>query len=265
MNRHPLASYYVLACAISWAFQIPLALSAQGLVDWTPPPGLHFFGALGPILAAAIVTGVTQGSAGLRDLLRRMARWRVGAKWLLFATFSPAVGFLIGAAVLSALRGDWSVFSQFGYIAELPRLSWPVAWIVWTLTFGFGEETGWRGFMLPRLQRCRDARSATFILSLLWAFWHVPTFFYNYTLDPFGLLAFVISLTAGAVVLTWLYNSTGGSILVAALWHGALNTAVAGAPGEIASFVSACVIFGAITILRRYGPATLSLSSKYTI
>jgi uncharacterized protein len=265
MNNRPLASYYVLACLITWAFQIPLALSAQGLVDWTPPPSLHFFGALGPILAAVIVTGMTQGTAGLRDLVRRMARWRVGLKWLLIATLSPAVGFLVAAVVLSAVRGDWSVFSQFGYIAELPGLNWLSAWIVWTLTFGFGEETGWRGFALPRLQRCRDARSATFILSLFWAFWHAPTFFYNYTLDPLGLLAFVISLTAGAVVLTWLYNSTGGSILVPALWHGALNTAIAGAPGEIAGFVSACVIFAAVTIIRRYGPATLSSAGKHMI
>jgi len=167
LKSRPVASYYVLACLITWSFQIPLALSAQGLIDWSPPPSLHFFGALGPILAAVIVTGMTQGTAGLRDLVQRMARWRVGAKWLLIATFSPAVGFLIAALALSAMRGDWSVFSQFGVIAELPGLSWLSAWIVWTLTFGIGEETGWRGFALPRLQRGRDARSATVIRRLV--------------------------------------------------------------------------------------------------
>lgn len=265
VKTHPIASYYLLACAISWAVQAPLALVALGLAPWELPASLHFGGALGPALAALIVTAATAGGVGLRDLLRRATCWRGGPGWLLFALLSPAACFLVAAAAL-ALAGWGDSSGGFGVIAELPQLSWPVAWVVWTLTFGLGEELGWRGFMLPRLQRKRSAYGATLILGLLWAFWHLPTFFYNYgAFNPLALVAFTISLLAGAVVQTWLYNSTGGSILLPAVWHGALNTAIAGAPGAISGFTSACVIFGAVTIIRRYGPATLSPTGKHTL
>lgn len=92
---------------------------------------------------------------------------------------------------------------------------------LWILTFGIGEETGWRGFALPRLQRGRSALSATIILWVFWALWHLPLFFYSY--EASILPGFLIGLLAGAITLTWLYNSTSGTILLVALWHGTFN------------------------------------------
>jgi membrane protease YdiL (CAAX protease family) len=258
-------AYFVLAYAISWAIHIPLALSGQGLLDVALPAGLHFLGAYGPLLAAFVVTGMTLGTPGLRDLLGRMLRWRVGIGWLLVAVLSPAALFLVSAVIVRAWSSAWPDFGQFGYIAEFPNLGWLAGWIVWTLTFGLGEETGWRGFALPRLQRERSARSATLILGLLWAVWHLPQFFYNYEMGLFGVVAFTVSILSGALVLTWLYNSTGGSVLVPALWHGALNTAVAGAQGEMAALVNAFVILAAVLIARWAGPEDLSRAGKHTV
>jgi hypothetical protein len=86
----------------------------------------------------------------------------------------------------------------------------------------------------------------------------LPQFFYNFDLNLFGVIAFTVSIMSGALVLTWLYNSTGESVLVTLLWHGAFNTAVAGAQGAMAPLVNGFVILAAVLIARRVGPGDLS-------
>jgi membrane protease YdiL (CAAX protease family) len=144
--------------------------------------------------------------------------------------------------------GSVNFLGQLGYWA-LP---------LWTFTFGFGEETGWRGFALPELQRGRSAFSATMILAGVWALWHLPQFFYVFELS-IAAVGWLISLFAGAIVLTWLYNSSGASILMVAIWHACFNfvSASTAETGILPLAVSALVIFAAITILKRTDPKIL--------
>lgn len=265
-RKQALLFFFVLAYAFSWLVHVPLALANQGLIAADLPAWLHFIGAFGPLAAALLVTAWQNGRTGLRELFGRVTRWRVGARWLLLAIFSPALAFLVAAPIVWLVSGQWP-FAQFGALGELPQLNWLAGWLVWTLTFGLGEETGWRGFALPRLQANRSARSATLILGLLWAGWHLPQFFYNYKdVSLFGIAAFLVSILSGALVLTFLYNSTGGSVLVAILWHGSLNTAVAEADGLMAALVNGLVILAAVLIANRFGPETLSATgTKHTL
>lgn len=115
----------------------------------------------------------------------------------------------------------------------LPNLGL-AAWPFWVLTSGIGEETGWRGFALPRLQRKHGALTATLILSVFWVGWHVPQFFYLPTLAAIGIsgfAGFAFSIAAGAILFTWLFNSTRGSILAVVLWHGGFNFITASKAG----------------------------------
>jgi membrane protease YdiL (CAAX protease family) len=148
---------------------------------------------------------------------------------------------------------------------KLPQISGGIGWLTWILTFGLGEEVGWRGFALPRLQEERDARSATLVLGLLWAGWHTPTFFYNYELSVFSVVAFTVGILSGAAVLTWLYNSTGGSVLAAIVWHGTYNAAAASGNGVVSAVVTAGVIAAAIFIANRFGPESFSHREKQTL
>jgi membrane protease YdiL (CAAX protease family) len=257
-----LVLFFLLAYILSWLIHVPLALAHQGVIKTHLPAWLHFVGAFGPMAAALLVTAWQSGPTGLRELLGRVTRWRVGTGWLLVGVFSPALAFLAAAPIFRLVSGQWP-FAQFGALGELPELNWLAGWLVWTLTFGLGEETGWRGFALPRLQASRSARSATLIVGLLWAGWHLPQFFYNYKdVTLFGLAAFLVSILSGALVLTFLYNSTGGSVLVAILWHGSLNTAVAEVDGLMAALVNGCIILAAVLIANRYGPDTLSATGN---
>src|SRR4028119_395994 len=203
VKRHPLVAFFVLAYALTGPL-IPL-------VSVSPLWG--FPALFGPALAAIIVVAVADGGAGLRALLGRVARWRVGARWYAVALGLPAVLALAALGLHSVLGAQMSV--------ELGGLS-VLSFVVFVLIVG--EELGWRGYALPRLLAGRSALSASLILGVLWGAWHLPTFFVpgapQYGL-PFS--AFVLLTVAYSVVFSWVYLHTRGSVLIATLLHGAIN------------------------------------------
>ncbi len=141
----------------------------------------------------------------------------------------------------------------------------------WIFTFGLGEETGWRGFLLPRLQGKYSALTSSLIVGIIWAGWHSPMFLCNEnlrSLGPTGAIFWVIGLMFGATFLTWLYNSSRGNILMTALWHGTYNlfTGAAGqAAGLFAGIISMFVMVWVILIVTIFKPRDLSHSEKQTV
>jgi membrane protease YdiL (CAAX protease family) len=139
----------------------------------------------------------------------------------------------------------------------------PVGWGllgVWTVVLvinGYGEETGWRGYALPQLQFRFGPLTATLVLAGAWAGWHLPQFFLLQSYQDFSsamLPVFVLGLSCGAVVLTWLYNRTGGSILAVVVWHALYNltgaTKAAGAgSGVLAAAAWTFVVVQALVLL----------------
>jgi membrane protease YdiL (CAAX protease family) len=258
---YSLLMFFVLAYGLSWAVEIPLALRARGLIAAPIPWSLHYLAAYGPLLAAIIVTGLTDGQEGLRELFGRMLKWRVRPVWWLVA-LAPLVLYALLVLVLRFIPGQGAGLAALGQIDFLPNLG-AGALLVWFLTFGLGEETGWRGYALPRLQRGHSAFSATVILWVFWALWHLPLFFYLY--DVTIIVGFLLGLLAGAITFTWLYNSTGGSILLVAVWHGAFNFVtgcVACKTGGAAAVVSTVVMVWAVVVVIWFKPATLSRAGK---
>lgn len=203
VRRHPLVVFFVLAYVLTWPL-IPL-------VSVSPLWG--FPALFGPALAAIIVAVVTDGAPGLRDLLGRLVRWRVEARWYAVVLGLPVVLALIAAGLHLLLGPQTSV--DFGALSVLN-------FVVFILIVG--EELGWRGYALPRLLAERSVLAASLILGALWSAWHLPTFFApgapQYGL-PFS--AFVLLTMAYSVVIGWVYVHTRGSVLIATLLHGAIN------------------------------------------
>ena len=226
---HPLVAYFVIAFAGAWLTVLPLVLSKTGLgvFSFTLPtlPFLMLGALAGPTLAAFVVTAAQRGKVGVWQLLRRYVQWRVGIQWyLLVLIVQPLVILLglsvwLGAAPLFALVQQWPLIFTF----YLPLV----------LTFLFiggplGEEPGWRGFALPRLQQQYGALLGSLILGTLWAIWHLPGFFGGW-LGSFTFPVFIgeiIAALAVSIIVTWVYNNTQGSILIAILFHAASNAAV---------------------------------------
>jgi uncharacterized protein len=242
MKRWPLASFVVLAYAVSWGWAFPLVAAGDVIekgVGWPT----HFPGLLGPAIAAFVVTAVVWGRARVRDLLARMGRWRFPLRWWA-AALSP-LAFLAVALAVAVAVGKLPRGSGFGRYSGFPAIGVvPVAVVAILITFG--EETGWRGFALPLLQRRYGGLAAALLLTPIWALWHLPSFFIVSTyrgFAPVGYVGFVFGLACGSIVLTWLYNGTGGSILACAVWHGLYNleTGTAAATSLIQAVTSAFV------------------------
>lgn len=253
-----LVLYFVLAYAISWSVEIPLALSVQGLIAARIPMWIHYFASFGPILAALIVTGLTEGGQGIRALAGRIVKWRVPGRYYAFAVLGPVALFAAAYLVNRLVTGAWPDLSLLGKADYLPYLTPVGTLLLWLFTYSLGEETGWRGWALPHLQRNRPAASATLILALLWAGWHLPAFFYRDTYIALGWIGFpmfAFSILFTTMVFTWLYNGSGGSVLIAILFHGVFNwLAVSDAAGQFAGpIMTIPVIVWALIIPRRYG------------
>lgn len=246
MRRHPLAAFFVLACGFSWAYWVPLALVA--------PQVSHFPGLLGPLLAAVVVTATVDGRGGLRTLLRRAVRWQVPLRWYAAALAPAAAGAVTLVALTAAGRGRPS-WPELGTMPGVPDVGLAGLLVVLLLVNGYGEEVGWRGFAWPRLRRRHGLVASSLLLAAPWALWHLPTFWLETGLADLDLRTvpgWLIALPFGALVLGWLYERSGRSLLVVALFHAALNwasatEATAGLPAVVVSalvVVAACVIAG---------------------
>jgi uncharacterized protein len=181
LARHPLTFYFIIAYAGTWLVTVPVALSANGigLLPFGIPNGSVIFVSavwvfLGPTLAAFIMTGATEGRAGIHSLLRRYVLWRVGLRWYLIVLLGPPVIILL---VTIALPGALASFRTLAPLAPLPLLvSFPLILIFGGALF---EEGGWRGFALPRLQRLHGPLVGTLILGILWTCWPAPVLGYG--------------------------------------------------------------------------------------
>jgi membrane protease YdiL (CAAX protease family) len=267
--RQSLVRYFILAFALSWIVEFALIASQERWIDPPLPFSLHYLASYGPALAAILVTGLTAGKRGLSELFGRVLKWRVGWRWLMVSALFPVALFALGLVVARILTGEWPAVSDLGQVNYLPYLG-AGALPFWFLTYGLGEEIGWRGFALPRLQRNRTAASSTLILGLLWALWHTPAFFYLDTYERLGLVmlpAFAASVLCGAVVYTWLYNSVGGSVLITALFHAVFNFFSASQAGQgiVQIAMTAGIIVAALVIPRRYGLEDFSARPRHTL
>lgn len=271
LKRHSIIAYFILAYAVSWAIEIPLAASAQGLLRVPVPLALHYLASFGPMISALILTAVIEGRKGIRELLAGLLKWRVGLGWILFSILSPIVLFVIAAIVGYKINGTLPDLYLLGEVDYLPYLGIGGAFLLWLLTFGLGEELGWRGYALPRLQKEYTSLKATLILGVVWAFWHLPAFFYKDTYVAMGLAGglplLLISILAASIVFTWLYNSTQGSLLMVILFHALFNfLSVSRAGGNnVAAIMSAVVWTWAVLIVVLFKPANLSYKEKQTI
>jgi membrane protease YdiL (CAAX protease family) len=184
---------------------------------------MFVFAPLGPALAAIIVTAVIEGRPGVRRLLGRIKRWRVGLRWYMVALFGFLFAYIagyvavLGTDPLTALLENWLLF----FTVFLPLV------VLGIFIPSIGEEPGWRGFALPRLQERYGPVWASLILGTLVGLYHTPAFFTPF-LGPITISEFVmfqLTAIAATFIYTWVFNGSGGSLLIVILLHAAGNAA----------------------------------------
>jgi uncharacterized protein len=239
ITRHSVLSYYAMVFAISWGG----ILLVVGLGPGGIPAAKEQVGALmpfmllalfaGPSVAGLVMTGLVYGKAGFRDLLTRMTRWRVGARWYAVALLTAP---LLVTATLLALSLTSPEFLP-GIFTSDDKVTLVLFGIGWGLVGGgLLEELGWTGFAVPTLLRQRHSVLATgLFVGVLWGLWHfLITFWASGTasgaLSLAGFLPAVLfyvgSLPAYRVLMVWVYDRTGESMLVAMLMHASFSASM---------------------------------------
>jgi uncharacterized protein len=222
-----LLTFFTLAFIISWIIWLPLYGNIFGLSNLPTLPFHHAIGGLGPLIASFLTTWIFLKKEGLKNLLAKCLQIKP-LIYLAIALFSPFILALI--AIVISYFVDKTPINLSGLLRtkEFPQFNLLTFFIYNVIFFGFGEEVGWRGFALPRLQNKLNALTASIVLTLFWALWHLPLFFYRpgyTTMDFAGIAGWVFSLLTGSILLTWLYNSSRASILICAVFHSTIDIA----------------------------------------
>ena len=230
VQRHQLAAYFGLTFAISWAIWLGLILGSLH-IQTVMGTVLNVVAIAGPSIAA-LVLATMLGRGELRRLLAGFSISRLSVRWTVVALVLPLAMVVAAIAVSVAAFGAPSPGVSFGLAGVL------LAKFVRVLFLGgpVGEELGWRGFALPRLQQRRNALDASILLGLVWGLWHLPLYFVLGTgqsellragTSPAFAIGGFLGWTIGlSVLFTWLFNQTGGSLIVVILFHASVNLAV---------------------------------------
>jgi uncharacterized protein len=224
--RHPVATFLLICYAVTWATAVPWFRTRTDILPFDLPMWASLGTIFGVALAAFLVVAATDGQAGVRDLARRSLRWRVGVRWYLVAMFAMPIAVLVsatalfGPAPLNTLADNWRLLLT----VVLPVL------LLQLVLFNLAEEIGWTGFLQARLQDRHGPLKASLIVTAPFALFHLPDLFVQ-----FGLASALVFLPILAVmhlfarvVIMWLYNTTGRSVLLVGLFHATFNATLVG-------------------------------------
>lgn len=244
-RRGGVAVFLVVAFAVTWAMWTPILVQAQG-TGLAAMPWTFFLASVGPLCGSVAASLWEGGPLGLAEWARRTFSVRFRWVWWVAGIGMPVAYLLIAWVVTLVVTGAWPEQGGFGVTEKLPGLPWPAVAGVWVLTFGLGEEAGWRGWLLPALMRRLSGFWSALVVAGVWIAWHLPAFFFNptYTQMGPGIVGWMLALVCGSFLLAWLTIGARGSILPVLLWHAGFDllTAADQSAGLVASTISAVVM-----------------------
>lgn len=222
VKKYPALSILILSQLIA----LPLiGLIMAGVL----PTGLFLIAALSGSLAGIILAAIEGGKKSLRELLGRVLIWRVGILHWAVALGVPFVIYLLTLYLYGLFSGTPMNLSGLDPLYTIVPLL-----LFLSVQAGLGEEIGWRGYLLPRLQARYTALVSTIIVTVSWLLWHWSLFFIDgmfqsemrlfYGFIP-AFLMYGVSLFSMSTIMTWQVNNAKGTALMAIIFHGAINTA----------------------------------------
>ena len=253
-NGTGVARFFLLTFAFTWALQLPGVLAQRGFLPGNLGIYLPFvaLGTLGPLLSATLLSFREGGAPSVKRLYAPLLRFRVHVGWYLAALVLPG-------ALLSGILWLLNAAGRHGPIGYFPAANALILGVVLSLV----EEVGWRGYALPRLQARWGSFAASAIIGVLWYLWHIPMFLGQGV--PLNLvLVMLLYFTGASLFLTWIYNGTNGSLLLAVCAHlGAhLNNSHRALPAEVLPLVAHAIVYGALGLFAMRGFLRASRRAK---
>lgn len=227
MRQYPLISFFFIAYLFSWLLSIPFILSEWKI--WQGDFRIAFvIKSFGPFVAGYLMTGIIEGKEGILRLRKRIRQRQAGWFWYLFILLGIPGLLLLGIIIQPG------ALVNFQGLNLILLVSYPLTYIA--VFFGggpLGEEPGWRGFALPRMQQRYGPLWGTLLLGGLWTCWHLPDFLTSaqgggpgtdFTAFLTNFPIFSLLVMSLAVILTWVFNHTQGSVFTVLLAHASVNT-----------------------------------------
>lgn len=217
INRYQLIIFFILTFVLSW-FPWYAGIAPEVM-------------AMGPSIAAFIVVLIVGGKRGFVDLVRPFGRWRASLGTWGIAILGPAVLYLLGLGAYLLMGGEAPPFTMVREELNLIPL-YLVMVVLMPWNGPVGEEFGWRGYALPKLQNKYGPLIASLVIGSIWGIWHLPSFFAPQgvigaiatALGMVFLIPYTLGTIANSIFMTWLYNKSKASALIAGIiWHAAIN------------------------------------------
>jgi membrane protease YdiL (CAAX protease family) len=226
IRRVPVTSYFILAFVLGGS---TISLAFQGII----PSELALSSVLSASISGVIMTALLDGVDGLRLMLRRVLTWRAGVGYWLFSLLFILLASLLGSSLNPLFNGEPISFGEIR-----PPFNILLSFLVFTLLAGLGQELGWTGFLMPRLQARFSALTSSLVRTLLVAIWHLPLLIFSWFQPhalpdfPYGvwmmqkgfLLAYLtlvfMLVLPWSIFFTWMFNNTRGSLLLVSVLHG---------------------------------------------
>jgi membrane protease YdiL (CAAX protease family) len=217
-QKDSLILFFLLTFLITWGFgALAIFLPAQfqalfgELTDTSP---IYFLAIAAPTISATILTFAWDGWNGLRSLYARLVRWQFGIQWYALV--------LIGIPVFGWIATRFTESNPLKETSNLTQFLWLLFYLL--ITGPLCEELGWRGFALPRLLKRFNPFTASLILGVIWGVWHLPSFFLGGMVQAgMSLPLFLLNALFLSIFVTWVFQHTGGSVLITVLIHYTVN------------------------------------------
>lgn len=250
----PLVAYFVLVFGIEWLLVLILRAFVPAMIAL-------LIGSWLPNAIGLLVTGVAGGRVALRELFAKVVLWRIGLRWFAIALLLPVALTFLAIGLYTLLGNAMPVFAPASQLLPIVLIT--------VFTGALGEELGWRGTALPRLQFRWTPLISSLVLGLLWGLYHLPAFLLSgLPQQELPLFPFIVAALALTVFVTWTFNHTGGSLIPVFLYHFSFNlmlnvTGIFGVPALFSLFAGIASV-GAIVVIaldwRRF--STLAAGSK---
>jgi membrane protease YdiL (CAAX protease family) len=241
--------FFLTAWSISTLALLPAILAQRGLIAGPAEKflGLAVFAVFSPMLAAMLVSRLEAGGRGIRAVFRPLRDWSVGPGWYLLAFVISPLAFFLGVAVYKLAGGSGDV--RWFYPPQTPEA------IAAMFMIPIGEEIGWRGFALPRMQQRFGPLKASLLMGLGWGLWHIPMFLIAGVSFGWLLVVMVVFFLPGSVIYSWVFNRTRGLLPVAIIMHVGIHTnnSTLPLPGNPVPFVihfAALIVLAAVLLIR---------------
>jgi len=204
IKKHQISIYFIATLIIGW-------------FPWYTGQGSVIIAA--PSLAALLVAFLAEGWDGVKEIFRRLGRWRANWKWYVFILFSPVVLYFLAIGVHNLLGGTAPEFPLLRENQQMVLMAFIFFLLPWQSS-AFLEEIGFRGYVLEKLQNKFGPLAGTLILGTFFGAWLLPEFFQTDSVQyAMGGLRFypwfILTEIGWSILMTWVYNHTGKSSLIA--------------------------------------------------